>query len=230
MFISKLLARKVSNYSNENSLGVKLRARRVDPLLEMVKEVHKQKGQVEIIDIGGTDTYWKIIPSSFLSEHNVQITIINIPGVITPEDYGHFVFKQGNGCNMKEFSDYSFDIVHSNSVIEHVGEWSEMTKFASEVHRLASKHFVQTPNYWFPIEPHCMTLFYHWLPKPLRVWLIMRFSLGNWKKRTNIDAAVKAVDSARLLNNKMFSYLFPSSTIVNEKVVLLIKSFIAIKK
>src|SRR3546814_10323990 len=66
----------------------------------------------------------------------------------------------------------SFDIAHSNSVIEHVITWDNMKNFARETRRVAAWHYVQTPYFWFPVDPHFYKLpFYHWLPRPLRAKL-----------------------------------------------------------
>ena len=114
-------------------------------------------------------------------------------------------------------------------MVEHVGDWSRMVKFSNEIRRVAKYYFVQTPNYWFPIEPHCMTPFFHWLPKPIRVWLVLRFNLGNWRKADSIEEAMHIVESAHLLDKKMFQALFPDSTIFTERYFLFPKSLIAIK-
>lgn len=115
-------------------------------------------------------------------------------------------------------------------MVEHVGDWKRMVQFADELSRVSQKYFVQTPNYWFPIEPHCMTPFFHWLPKPIRIWFVSCFHLGHWGMATSIDAAVRTVESARLLNKKMFQELFNDAQILTERFYGLPKSFIALKK
>ena len=121
-------------------------------------------------------------------------------------------------------------IAHCNSVIEHVGDWQRMVSFARELSRVAPRHFVQTPNYWFPIEPHFMMPFFHWFPKPVRLWLVLHFNLGFWRKANTIDEAMRIIEHARLLTKKMFRELFPEYTIVLERFFLLPKSILAIKK
>ena len=104
-----------------------------------------------------------------------------------------------------------------------------MVHFAKELSRVSQKYFVQTPNFWFPIEPHFRTLFFHWLPKPIRIWLILHFNLGHKKKAESVWHAVKKVESARMLNKKMFQELFKDAEILTEKLFGFHKSLIAIK-
>ncbi len=230
MGISRTLAKRLSDNDRHESLGSKLRAKRIAPLLEMIEEVFRENGSVDIIDVGGTEQYWGIVSRQYLDEHNVSITIVNLPGTGMPEDYGPFEFIEADACNLTEINDKSFHIAHSNSVVEHVGDWARMVQFAEEVSRISRQYFVQTPNYWFPIEPHCMTPFFHWLPKPIRLWMVSHFQLGHWRKASSIDEAVRIVESARLLNKKMFRALFEEATIVTERYFGLPKSFVAIKK
>ncbi len=196
----------------------------------MIKQAHQEYGTVKIIDIGGTKSYWNILSNQVFEEYDIQITIVNIPEISIPKDQGRYHFVSGDGRNLSNFNDGSFHIIHSNSVIEHVGDWESMTSFAKEIKRLAPMHFVQTPNYWFPLEPHCMTPFFHLLPKPIRLWLVLHFQLGNWTKATTINEAVRLVESARLLCKPILKELFQESEIVTERVLGLSKSFVAIKK
>ncbi len=147
-----------------------------------------------------------------------------------PSDHGVFRFIEADACNLAMFSDQAFHVAHSNSVVEHVGDWDRMLLFANELSRVSQKYFVQTPNYWFPVEPHCMTPFFHWFPKPMRVWLVSKYELGHWAKGTSISHAVKIVESARLLNKKMFQELFKISEVRTEWFFCFPKSYIAVKK
>ena len=223
------MAKWFTNYNNQESPGAKLRAKRLLPLLQMIESIYKKNGSVSIIDLGGTIKYWDIVSTKYLSDHNVNITIVNLPGNAMPEDQGTFRFVEADACNLNGFEDKSFDIAHSNSVVEHVGDWGRMIKFAEEFKRISKYYFCQTPNYWFPIEPHCMTLFFHWAPKPIRLWLVSHFQLGHWRKAASIDDSVRIVESARLLNKKMLQALFSDASIVTERFLFLPKSFVAIR-
>jgi hypothetical protein len=219
-----------SNYDSQKSVGSKLRAKRIAPLLEMIEATFNEHGSVNVIDLGGTEKYWGIVPRQYLDEHNVNITIVNLPGTLKPKDHGPFKFVEADACDLAGFDDKSFHIAHSNSVVEHVGDWKRMVQFAKELSRVSQRCFVQTPNYWFPIEPHCMTPIFHWLPKSIRIWLVLHFQLGHWRKAASVDEAVQIVESARLLNRKMFQELFRDAHVLTERFFWLPNSFIAIKK
>jgi Methyltransferase domain len=45
--------------------------------------------------------------------------------------------------------------------------------------RVAKRYFVQTPNRYFPIEPHFLFSGFQFLPLPVKRWLLMLFSLGS---------------------------------------------------
>lgn len=229
MSITKSLAKKITNYDSQKSLGSQFRSRRIAPLLRLIEQVSSAHGCVNIIDVGGTEKYWGIVQQQYLEKHNVKITIVNLPASKLPPDSDFFTFIHADGCELAEFEDRSFHIAHSNSVIEHVGDWRRMVEFSKELKRVAQYYFIQTPNYWFPIEPHCMTPFIHWLPKPMRLWLIMKFSLGHWRKATSVDEAVRLVESARLLNKKMFCELFDDSELFIERLLFMPKSFIGVR-
>jgi hypothetical protein len=229
MSLTRALARALSGHGDQGSLRARLRRRRIAPLMAMVAGIHAQKGSVQILDVGGTATYWGILPEGFLDRHDVYVTVVNVPGSALPADAGRFRYRVADGCDLHMFAENSFDIAHANSVIEHVGDWPRMQAFAGEISRVAPCYLVQTPNYWFPLEPHCMTPFFHWLPKPLRVWMVMRHALGHWQRAHSVDAAVRTVDSARLLDRRQFAALFPGARILTERFLGLPKSLVAVR-
>jgi SAM-dependent methyltransferase len=65
------------------------------------------------------------------------------------------------------YEDGAFDLVYSSSVIEHVPP-PRRAAFAAEVNRVGRGLYVQTPAYGFPVEPHSLLPFAHWLPARLR--------------------------------------------------------------
>lgn len=182
----------------------RFRQQRMRKLLELVPSDRP----VRILDLGGTADYWRALPGLY-GRSNVEITVLNL-GAEEQQD-SNLVVKPGDACNTG-LSDGSFDIVHSNSVIEHVGDYERMAAMAREVRRLASAYFVQTPNLWFPIEPHYKLPAVHLLPGPLKKALT-----GDDPKRV------------RLISARQMQRLFPDGQIWREKYLGLTKSLVAIR-
>jgi len=187
----------------------------------------KSAGPIRILDIGGTTQYWRAMQD--LWEHlPLSITIVNLDA--EPRDEGVLSVRPGNACNLTEFEDNSFDAVHSNSVIEHVGHWPEMAAMAGEVRRLAPTYYLQTPNYWFPVEPHYRALGYHWLPESARAALLTRWRLGFRGPSPTFDAAMRDVQTVNLLTSRQLKALFPDANIQSERVLGWPKSLIAVRR
>lgn len=181
---------------------------------------------IRVLDIGGTRGFW-LGMRDLWAHLPLDITIVNLE---TEEvDDPPFRIRQGNACDLSQFGDGSFDFVHSNSVIEHVGHWKEMRRMAEEIRRLAPHHFIQTPNFWFPLEPHYRTLFFHWYPEIVRARMLARRKRGFRQKEPNIGAAVENVQTVNLLARDQMQNLFPDSRIERERVFLLTKSLMAIR-
>src|SRR5690606_10854808 len=131
-----------------------------------------------------------------------------------------------------DFADGSFDLVYSNSVIEHVGDWPKIEAYARHVRRLASRYYVQTPNKWFPIEPHCFGLLLHWFPMPVRRRLYRWVSLAGWYNRPGRDAIERHLNGIRLLTARDVRRLFPDAVLLKERTWLfpfVAKSFILVR-
>jgi hypothetical protein len=196
----------------------------------LINECFEKHGKVNIIDIGGTNAYWKIISANLLKEKNVHILIVNLPSsstLFTNDEI--FTFIIGDGCNLADIGDKSFHIAHSNSVIEHIENWENKIKFSKELQRVGELYYLQTPNYWFPLEPHFVFPFFHWLPEFIRIKLIQHFNLG-WFRKTKDYNKAKAIDeSCLLLTKKELLKLFSHSSLYKEKFACLTKSFIIMR-
>ncbi|HZI33771.1 MAG TPA: methyltransferase domain-containing protein, partial [Candidatus Binatia bacterium] len=140
-----------------------------------------------------------------------------------------FVEEIGDGCALK-YADKSFDIAYSNSVIEHLHTWENQKRFAAEIRRVGRGVFVQTPNRRFPIEPHFVTFFIHFLPPRLAKKLLPTFSFrGLFRSGDNNDLR-KLANELRLLSLRELKELFPDCEIHREKWFGLTKSFIAVRR
>jgi SAM-dependent methyltransferase len=79
------------------------------------------------------------------------------------------------------FAEDQFDLVYCSSVIEHVPP-TRRTAFAAEVRRVGRGWFVQTPAYSFPLEPHSLLPFAHWLPPRARRPYWRLGAAGDWEE------------------------------------------------
>jgi len=119
------------------------------------------------------------------------------------------------------YADGEFPIVFSSSVIEHVPN-DLQAAFAAEIRRVGQRYFVQTPNRYFPIEPHYQLPFFQFLPERLRRALNKRFTLG-WRERGSWE-------EANLLTARDLRRLFPDAEIHREKLFGLTKSLMAVRR
>lgn len=211
-----------------NSQDNPYRARRIALFNTLVADAISRKGSCSILDVGGTREYWDAF-GSVIDWQNVHVTLLNLVRTNEP-DTPSISQTMGNACNMQHYADGSFDIVHSNSVIEHVGLWDNMAAMAREVRRIAPAYFVQTPSYWFPVEAHSRFPVLQLLPEPLKISLIMRRRLGYWSRATDVGEATSTAHSTILLHHRQMAFLFPDAEIVREKAYGLTKSYMAIKR
>lgn len=172
-----------------------------------------------ILDVGGSAYFWL---NSGL-EHNVTILNIELPANY-PEP---FTWVEGDACNMSGFADQSFDIVFSNSVIEHVGAFDRQRQMANEIQRVGKKYWVQTPYKHFPIEPHFIFPFFQYLPQSMR-FVVAKIWPLSFAKRQGRDATIDA-GTIWLLDYRQLHALFPNAQIEREKLFGLTKSLLIFK-
>lgn len=125
-------------------------------------------------------------------------------------------FVQADATQRLPFADGAFDLVYSSSVIEHLRP-ADRAAFAAELRRVARGWWVQTPAWSFPIEPHALLPFAHWLPRRLRRPYWRLGAAGAWE-----DIA--------LLRRGELAALLPGSQIVAERFGPLAKSWIAVRR
>lgn len=216
----------VADYFAPYSRANTFRARRFQLFRRLVEDTLDAKGSCRILDVGGTSEYWRTYGDELLSPR-VDVTLLNLSADGNDPAFRHVA---GNACDMSEYADGSFDIVHSNSVIEHVGQWPAMVAMAREVRRLAPVYFVQTPSFWFPIEPHFRTAFMQYLPDPIRISMFLGKARGFSGRAEDIGEATRLSQHAILLVARQMQFLFPDARIERERVLGLTKSYIAIRE
>jgi len=179
---------------------------------------------LNILDVGGTQVFWELMG---LINDDLKITLYNVSHFKV--SYSTLVSMAGDARDMQEFKDKEFQIVFSNSVIEHVGSFAQQRQMADEVQRVGDRYYVQTPNRYFPLEPHFLFPFFQFLPVRFRVFLVTHFNLGWRGKIPDRQEALLAVQEIRLLTEKELKILFPGAKIYKEKLLGLTKSFIVYK-
>jgi len=218
----ELLQRR-ADYTRQDSPAKKLRRKRFLLFKSLLETLSRP---VRILDLGGTAEYWDQM--DFRDLDDVQITIFNLQRVDVKRD--HFVAVTGDAKDLTAYRDKEFDIVFSNSVIEHVGAFEDQMRMAKEILRVGKYHYVQTPNYFFPLEPHFLFPFFQMLPLSVRMLLVRHFRLGWFAKQADAQAARDLIASVHLLKRKEIRKMFPDSLLVRERLWGLTKSFMIISK
>lgn len=203
----------------------------------LFRESFELSPQTLVLDLGcGWGDYMaEVLAFTPVSPENVFAADINEDCVARAQKNHGFTgvqLREGKGL---DFPDKHFDIVFSNSVIEHATlpkerlfdvtserVFREMSmvnqrSFAAEIRRLGKGYFVQTPNRWFPVEPHTRLPLMGWMPRPVLIAFIRATRL-DWSPDWN------------LLTASQMQELFPDADTITEKFLGMRKSIIAIKK
>ena len=128
------LLRNLADNTNRNSFAVKLRKKRFLIFKSLIGNFLNDK--ITILDVGGREIYWEYM--DFIKP-NIHITLLNLQKESTKNN--NFISIIGDACNRSEFNDKSFEIIHSNSVLEHVGSFNDQMKMAAEVKRVGRSYF-----------------------------------------------------------------------------------------
>jgi len=210
--------RKISDNLNDKSLATKMRRKRFLLFQNLLGQLALP---IKILDVGGTRKFW--LSMGLIPSEEISITILNRQtGVDTIPPFYYYL---GDAREMKQFASNEFDVVFSNSVIEHVGSFKDQMKMATEIQRVGKFYFLQTPNKYFPLEPHFLFPFFQFLPHSLQLSLLMNFNMG-WMKKASYSEAKELANSIRLLSKKELLTLFPNASLYTEKFMGATKSFI----
>ena len=95
---------------------------------------------------------------------------------------------------------------------------------ADEARRVGKCYYIQTPNFYFPIEPHWLFPFFQFLPFNVRVFLTRNLNLGHYKKAVNKEEAVQRINEVKLLTELEMKELFPDGKVYKEILFGLTKS------
>ncbi|MES2730378.1 MAG: class I SAM-dependent methyltransferase [Bacteroidota bacterium] len=208
-----------SDYTDPNYIGAKFRRKRFEFFEEKIKNLPRP---IKILDIGGKVIFWKNV--NYHDNKDFDITVLNLD--VSEEGCSNIHIVSGNACDLNDYKDNEFDLAHSNSVIEHLFNKENQIKMANEVMRVSRKYFVQTPNLYFPIEPHFKFPLFQFLPNDMKVFLQTQTKLIKGETCTKAYAEY-IIKEIQLLSEGDMRALFPNAKIYKEKFMGLTKSFIA---
>lgn len=194
-------------------------------LRKLIDELSEHLGRnISILDVGGREEYWENVGTDNI--HKIILLNNDESELDLNNRSALFRTELGDACCLSAFENKSVDLVHSNSVIEHVGNWERMSAMASETLRVGLSGWIQTPAWSFPIEPHFKLPFLHWTGQPLRRALLR---LSKDYGKLCVAERRYHVDRINLLSYNEFKALFSDADIFIERLILA-KSYSAIWK
>jgi len=212
---------KVFDPDDPDSFVGSLRGRRWNQFVTRFPEL----SSMSVLDLGGTPASWAVAPVK-----PGRLVILNTSPSGFDSSVQATVIK-GDACDPPtEVKQDRFDLVFSNSVIEHVGGHESRKRFAESARESAPHHWIQTPYRYFPVEPHFLFPGLQFLPLKARTliarhWGPVRRDLGRMKMSDAIDN----LQWIELLSITDMQVYFPDSEIVHEHLGGLVKSLIAVR-
>ena len=183
-----------------SSLAARARARRHERLFALTRLAPGMR----VVDVG--------CGALGLRGLEPELDITGVDLTDRPQYPGPFV--RADAAQGLPFDDGAFDLAYCSSVVEHVAP-PRRAAFAAEIKRVARGWFVQTPAWSFPIEPHALLPFAHWLPPTVRRPYWRLGAAGSW-------------EDIRLLRRGELERLF-GDPILAERFGGIVKSWIALR-
>lgn len=208
---------KVADNRRESSTSHAMRRRRFDIFCRLLSTVERP---LRILDIGGTQEFWDRMA---FDDPAVEVVLLNR----SPPLVGRAGFKAvvGDGRALTGIGDKTFEVVFSNSVIEHLGDRNSQKAMATEVQRVGQRYWIQTPHKHFPIEAHALLPFCQYLPARMRRTIVTRYQPG-WYHGLSAQHAADEASTVRLLTARELKALSPGATLWRERFLGLTKSLV----
>jgi hypothetical protein len=217
------LRRRLFAADTGRSLSERARAKRREELLRRFPELPEMR----VLDLGGTTWFWTtgpVRPKSLL--------VVNLDEDCLGHDQHPWISTaRADACNLpSEVLEMPFDLVFSNSLIEHVGGRWRRQVLAETIAQLSSHYWVQTPARYFPLEPHWIFPGFQFLPVTTRAAISRRWPLSppNLRRRSRLDA-VDDVLEVELVSTAEMGRLFPDAELWPERILGMTKSIVAIR-
>ncbi|ASR38888.1 SAM-dependent methyltransferase [Prauserella marina] len=210
---------KLGDPRQANSFSSKRRAVRFAELTRRFPDL----AAMRVLDLGGVPDFWRSAPvrPSF-------VTTMNLDKYEPPEPWLEHVVADACGLGSLDACRGDYDLVVSNSLIEHVGGYQRRRDFADVVRAAAPSHWVQTPDRYFPVEPHYVAPGFQFLPLRTRARLVSRWPLAHERVHT-VEEAVEQILTIDLISTTELAHLFPASDIWHERLLGFSKSIVAVR-
>ena len=184
----------------------------------MFQQTFPELDQMRVIDLGGTPDYWvnaSVRPAS--------VRCVNLEPRDASSDPSWIEYAVADACEPQAGE---YDLVVSNSCIEHVGGHERRLRFSETVHAAAERHWIQTPYRYFPIEPHWVFPGFQFFPTSVQMQLSKKWPLGHIRSTT--DSAWADVSWVELLSITDMRGYFSDSAMYLERWSGAVKSIVAI--
>ena len=203
------------------TFSARFRRARARRIMAMAPEIMKGR----VCDLGGSLHFWEAVATILAP---ADLTILNVRHDAQSKSHG------GNSVHRVElydgrvipYPDAHFDVLLCNSVIEHVSP-PLRAALCADMRRVARRVIVQTPAYAFPVEPHFVMPFIHWLPRAAarRLAHVSPWRLLSRPSTAHINAYFSEIT---LLRRTELQALLPQARIVTERFAALPKSYLAV--
>ena len=202
-----------------NSFGGKRRARRA----AWLSDTFPGLADMNVLDLGGRVESWTnaVVRPAHVHVVNLEPLPTELPDWAEAD--------HGDACELPDaILGRQYDLVFSNSVIEHVGGHERRRRMAEAIQKLAPNYWVQTPYRYFPVEPHWVAPGMQFMPVPVRVVMARKWPLA-YTPGKSYERAIQQVLTTELIGKAEMRYLFPEARIRSEHLLGVTKSIIAIR-
>jgi len=184
--------------------------------------------QLRICDLGGSQHFWEKLALDVPARN---ITIYNI----SRDETQSVVASATSSISVQIYDgvripapDKTFDLLICNSVLEHVPV-NERAALCREMSRVSRAVFLQTPAWSFPVEPHFLLPFVHWLPRRLGYWLV---HVSPWRllSSPSQETISQYWWGTQLLKLADLQQLFPGASIATERALGITKSYYVLQR
>ena len=124
------------------------------------------------------------------------------------------------------FQNDTFDIVHTNATIEHVGSYQNQISLIRETVRVSKKYvFIQTPNRFYPIDFHTTLPLIHYLPKKIHRKILKFLGLNFYASEENLNllSEKNLKNMCKELNLKKFKIIKHKLLFLTSNLILIIE-------